>query len=115
MRSLFTQASLMMNEHYNDSALKTWLVLYKMDSTNANFAYFLGQMYLQTSAHKAEALRYLEKAASHIATRYIPDDAYEKSAPPLAYYYFGRALHLNYQFSDAVVNLNLFKKLLSKN
>jgi len=115
VRSLFTQASLMMSEHYNDSALKTWKALYRMDSTNANFAFFLGQMYLQTSAHKAEALRYLERAASHIAAKYIPDDAYEKSAPPLAYYYFGRALHLNYQFADAVVNLNLFKKLLSKN
>ncbi len=50
-----------------------------------------------------------------MVTKYLPDDAYEKSAPAPAYYYFARALHLNYQFSDAIVNFNLFKKMLSKN
>jgi len=86
-----------------------------MDSSNANVCFYIGQLLLQTSAHKAEALKYFEKAASHIVTKYMPDDPYEKDAPPLAYYYLGRALHLNYQFSDAIVNFNLFKKLLSKN
>jgi hypothetical protein len=114
--SLFTQANLMMSEHYSDSALKTWKILYRMDSVNyASVAYFIGQMLLETPAHKAEALPYLERAASKVSPRFIPDDAYEKSAPPMAYYYLGRALHLNYQFSDAIVNMNLFKKLLSKN
>ena len=113
---LFTQASLMMNEHYNDSALKTWMQLYRMDSmNNSNVCFFIGQMLLETPAHKADALPYCEKAASHVVTKYLPDNPYEKSAPPLAYYYLGRALHINYQFSDAIVNLNLFKKLLSKN
>jgi hypothetical protein len=105
----------MMNEHYNDSALKTWMILYRMDSTNANVCFYIGQMLLQTPAHKADALKYLEKAASHIVMRYSPDDPYQKGAPALAYYYLGRALHYNYEFSDATVNLNLFKKLLSKN
>jgi hypothetical protein len=115
IRSLFTEANLMMHEHYNDSALKTFLILYKMDPENANFCYFIGQLYLETPAHKADALPYLEKAASHVVTKYLPDDPYEKSAPAPAYYYFARALHLNYQFSDAIVNFNLFKKMLAKN
>jgi len=115
-RYLFTQASLMMNEHYNDSALKTWMVLYRQDSMhNANVCFFIGQMLLETPAHKADALPYCEKAASHVVNKYLPDNPFEKAAPPLAYYYLGRALHLNYQFSDAVVNLSMFKKLLSKN
>lgn len=115
-RSLYTQANLMMNEHYSDSALKTWKALYKLDSVNyASVAYYIGAMLLETPAHKAEALPYLEKAASKVSARYIPDDPFEKSAPPMAYYLLGRALHLNYQFSDAVVNMNLFKKLLAKN
>ncbi|HXB10926.1 MAG TPA: hypothetical protein VNZ45_02990, partial [Bacteroidia bacterium] len=115
IRSLFTQANLMMHEHYNDSALKTFIRLYNMDQENANVCYFIGQLYLETPAHKADALPYLEKAASKVVTKYLPDDAYEKGAPAPAYYYFARALHLNYQFSDAIVNFNLFKKMLSKN
>jgi hypothetical protein len=112
---LFTQANLMMHERYTDSALKTFLLIYKTDPDNANVCYYIGQLLLETPAHKADALTYLEKAASKVITKYIPDDPYERSAPPPTYYYFARALHLNYQFSDAIVNFNIFKKLLSKN
>ncbi len=48
IRSLFTQANLKVHEHYNDSALKTFLLLYKMDQENANVCYFIGQLYLET-------------------------------------------------------------------
>ena len=87
---LFTQANLMMNEHFNDSALKTWKALYRLDTNNANACYFIGRMLLNTPAHKAESLPYLEKAAAHVINRYLPDDPYEKSAPPLTYYYVTR-------------------------
>ncbi len=112
LRVLFTQASLMMDENFNDSSLRTFQVLYKMDSTNANVGYYIGQLYLATPAHKADALPYMEKAIKHITTKYIPNDPYEKNVSPLAYYFLARAQHINCQFDSAISNFNKFKGLL---
>ncbi|NNM95069.1 MAG: hypothetical protein HKL88_06355, partial [Bacteroidia bacterium] len=114
IRYLFTQGNLMMNEHLNDSSLRTFLQLYKADTQNANVCYFIGQLYLKTPAHKANALAYLRKSVAHISSNYTPDDPYEKRAPAPAYYYYARALHINYQFNDAIYSFNVFKKMLSK-
>ncbi|HSY76815.1 MAG TPA: hypothetical protein VK890_08160 [Bacteroidia bacterium] len=111
-RSLFTDANEMSGENFIDSALHTFLAIYSFDTSNANIAYSIGQLYLQTPTHKADALPYLEKAAKHVTTKYRPDDPYEKSAPPPTYYYLARAQHLNYQFDLAITNFNKFKKLL---
>lgn len=104
-----------MSEHFNDSALKTWKALYQLDTANANAAYYIGFMLLKTPAHKADALPYLEKAAAHVINHYLPDDPYEKNAPPPAYYYLARALHINYRFANAINYFDIFKKRLSKN
>jgi hypothetical protein len=113
-RKLFTEANEMAGENYTDSALHTFLYLYSQDTSNANIAYNIGMLYLQTSNHKAEGLPYLESAARKVTSKYIPDDPYEKSAPPPTYYYLARAQHLNYQFDKAIDNFNKFKKLLAK-
>lgn len=115
IRTLFTQANLMMNENLTDSALKTFMILYHLDTTNSNVCYYIGQLYLKTPSHKADALPYLQKAVLHVVDKYLPDDPYEKSAPPPAYYYLARAQHLNYIFNDAILNLDNFKKRLPNN
>ncbi len=113
-KELFTQANLMMSENFVDSALKTFITMYPMDTSDANVCYYIGQLYLLTEAHKQEALPYLEKAAKHIAQKYHPDDPYEKDAPPPTYYFLARAQHLNYMFDDAIGNFSKFKDLLNK-
>jgi len=113
-RDLFTQGNLMMGENFVDSALKTFIVLYPMDTSDANVCYYIGQLYLMTVSHRAEALPYLFKASKHVAEKYRPDDPYEKDAPPLVYYYLARAQHLNYQFDEAITNFTKFSKLLNK-
>ena len=113
-RKLFTQGNLMMGENFIDSALKTFIVLYPMDTTDANVCYFIGQLYMLTVSHRYEALPYLEKAAKHVDDKYVPDDPYEKNAPPLAYYYLARAQHLNYKFDDAITNFLKFSKMLNE-
>jgi hypothetical protein len=111
-KDLFTQGNLMMGENFIDSALRTFIVLYPMDTTDANVCYYIGQLYMLTVSHRYEALPYLEKAAKHVADKYVPDDPYEKDAPPLAYYYLARAQHLNYKFDDAITNFVKFSKML---
>lgn len=113
-KQMFTDANEMAGENFTDSALHTFILLYKYDTTNANLAYFVGDLYLKTQTHKAEALPYLEKAALHVTSRYRPDDPYEKDAPPPAYYDLARAQHLNYQFDQAIDNFTKFRKLLPK-
>ena len=111
---MFTDANEMAGENFTDSALHTFLLLYNYDTTNANLAYFVGDLYLKTQTQKANSLHYLEKAAAHVTSRYRPDDPYEKDAPPPAYYDLARAQHLNYQFDKAIDNFTKFKKLLPK-
>jgi len=111
-RVLFTQGNLMMSENFVDSALGTFQVLYSVDTTNCNVCYFLGELYLLTDTRKELALPYLKKASKHVIDKYIPDDPWEKNAPPNVYYYLARAQHLNYQFDTAINNLNKFKNLL---
>lgn len=114
-KQLFTEGNLMMGEHFIDSALQTFIVLYPKDTNDANVSYFIGQLYLLTASHRYQALPYLEKAAKHVDEKYKPDDPYEKDAPPQAYYYLARAQHLNYKFDDAITNFVKFSKLLKEN
>ena len=113
-RELFVQGSQLASEGFVDSALSTFLILYRRDTNNANVCYNIGELYLLTPAYKASALPYLVKAGQKVTSRYHPGDPYEKSAPPPAYYYLARAQHLNYQFDNSIDNFNKFKKLLSK-
>ncbi len=113
-KKMFTDANEMAGENFTDSALHTFLLLYKYDTNNANLAYNVGDLYLKTPTHKADALPYLQKAGAHVTSKYRPDDPYEKNAPPPAYYDLARAQHLNYQFDKAIDNFNRFKKLLPK-
>ncbi len=113
-KKMYTDANEMEGEGFVDSSLHTFLALYTFDTSNANIAYNIGKLYLQTPTHKANALHYLEQAGNHVSTKYRPDDPYEKSAPPLAAYYLAQAQHLNYQFDNAIENFNKFKKLINK-
>jgi hypothetical protein len=114
-RMLFTQGNLMMGEGFVDSALGMFKALYAEDTNDANVCYNIGQLYLRTEAHKAEAISYLRKAVKHVDKKWIPDDPYEKDAPPPVYYYLARAQHLNYEFDSAINNFTKFKNLLQEN
>jgi hypothetical protein len=96
----------------DDTTLKFFLRCYALDTTNANVAYIIGKLYLASAMHKAAALPYLMKAVTNIKKKYHADDAGEKHAPPMAYYYLGEAQHVNYQFDNAIENFNTFKKML---
>jgi WD40-like Beta Propeller Repeat len=100
------------DEHLIDTTLSYFLNCYKEDSTNANVAYIIGKLYLSTAMHKAASLPYEERAIKNIKKKYFPDDASEKHAPPLAYYWLARAQHVNYQFDNAINNFNTFKKMI---
>lgn len=104
---------LLMEENY-DMALKNFLQAYKIDSSSANINYNVGYCYLNSPAKKNWAERYLAKAITNVTKNYSPDNASEKAAPPMAYLFYGKALHLNYKFDEANAQYDYFEKNYAK-
>ncbi len=116
----FKEATLIMNnglenrsdERLSDTVISYFKRCYALDSTNANVSYLIGKLLIASAMHKASALPYLQKAVTNIKKKYHPNDPSERHAPPMAFYYLGRAQLVNYQFDAAIDNFNTFKKML---
>lgn len=84
-----------------ERAVKNFLDLWNIDSTNCFINYKVGRSYLLINGQKAKAVPYLEKAVSNANSK--SKDNYKESVAPLdAYYYLGRAYHLNSEFDKAI-------------
>lgn len=79
-------------------ALNEYQLLLKDFPNNKDYIYHLGVCYLNTNIDKPKAIEYL--------TKLIEDngDAYNDNV----YYLLGRAYHFNYQFDEAIENLNTY-------
>jgi len=113
-RAKFTEGNYLILEGNYTQALKNFQEAYRIDSSNANINYKLGFCYLKSATEKGKALQYLEKAVLSTTTNYNDIEPQEKKAPINAYYYYGQALHFNYQFDEAIANYEKFKSFLSK-
>lgn len=111
-RQKFSEGNYLILENNFSLALKTFLEAYAIDSTSANVNYKIGFCYLNSSTEKGKALHYLEKAVLNTKTNYIDMEPREKAAPVNAYYYYGQALHFNYNFDAAIANFEKFKSFL---
>jgi tetratricopeptide (TPR) repeat protein len=108
--SYFKEGSFLMLEENFDLALKNFLEAYKLDSSSANINFNVGYCYLHSATKKALAERYLAKAVTDISKNYRSDDPSEKSASPLALFDYGKALHINYKFDEAIAQYDNFVK-----
>ncbi len=108
-KDFFREGSLLILEENFDQALKNFIRAYELDSSSANINYLVGTCYLKSHIHKTKAEYYLAKAVTNISKNYKMDDATEKAAPPLAYFYYGQSLHLNYKFDDAITWYEKFR------
>lgn len=82
-------------------SVKNFLDLAELDPKNAHINYKVGRSYLLINGKKAEAVPYLEKAVS--ATSSKAKNNYKETKAPLdAYFYLGRAYHLDSQFDNAI-------------
>lgn len=112
-KDYFMEGSFLILENNFQKARENFIKAYDLDSSNANIQYILGFCYLQTDLHKAKAERYLEKAIKDVTKNYKNDDYKEKHAAPIAYFYYGQALHINYKFDLAIENFNMFRTFVS--
>lgn len=108
-KDYFMEGSYLLLENEPDKALENFKKAYEFDSTSANINYMLGISYMQSDSQKEKAEYYLSKAVKNISNKYKSDNAGEKAAAPLAHFYYGKALHFNYKFEEALVEFNAFK------
>ncbi len=110
----FREGNFLLLEDNYDLALKNFIEAYKKDSSSANINFNVGYCYLNSSTKKGLAERYLSKAVTSVTKNYAQDEPSEKSAPPLAHFYYGRALHINYKFDEAAAQYDIFEKQYAK-
>ena len=90
-------------------AVKNFLDLRSLDSTNCFINYKVGKCFLLMNGRKSEAVPYLEKSV--VKTSAKSKDSYKESLAPLdAYFYLGRAYHLDSQFDNAIAAYRKYLK-----
>ncbi len=110
----FREGNFLLQEENYDMALRNFLEAYKRDSSSANINFNVGFCYINYSTTKCLAEKYLSKAITNITKNYKIDEPSEKACPPLAHFYYGRALHINYKFDEAAVQYDLFRTQYAK-
>lgn len=114
-RQLHMEANQMMLENFNDTALRTLLILSNWDPSNANVNYKIGQLYLKTVSEKPMAVEYLERALPKVTRSYDPYDVMIKKCPENVYFLLGQAYHLTYRFDEALAMFDKFSKVANMN
>ncbi len=104
----------LVGEENYDMALRNFLEAYKQDSSSSNVNFNVGFCYLNSSNNKVLAEGYLAKSLKDISKNYQIDNPNEKSAPPLAVFYYGKALHINYKFDEAQIQYDNFLNRYAK-
>lgn len=112
--SYFREGSILLSEEDYENALINFEKAYQIDSSSANINYQIGFCFLQSHSKKSFAERYFAKSIKDINSNYIQDETHEKGAPPLALLYYGRSLHVNYKFKEALIHYTLFKSIYAK-
>ncbi len=105
----FQEAVRLDEENELSQSMLLWTQLATDNPDNANVNYKAGRAYLNTLNMKTAAMPFLAKAVkSDIEKNYDPISPYEKKVPIEVYYYYARALHLNYKLDDARVYYERF-------
>jgi hypothetical protein len=108
-KDYFLEGSYQLLEEDIERAEQNFELAYLLDSTSSNINYLVGICYLENPLKKAKAESYLAEAVKNVSLDYKTDDASETKAPPLAYYYYGQALHINYKFDEAIEAYEKYK------
>lgn len=111
-KDFFLEGSYQLNDAEGDpdKAQTNFEMAYQLDSSSANINYLVGLCYMINPLMKTKAEPYLARAIKNVSANYRADDPSERAAPPLALYYYGQALHVNYKFDEALARFEEFNK-----
>jgi tetratricopeptide (TPR) repeat protein len=99
-------------EEYTE-ALSLYERLAKIDPTNSNYKYRIGQCLMNIPGRKKEAVSFLEAAVKNINLKYKEGRLKETKAPFDAYYYLANAYRINNQIDKALETYQTFKRNLN--
>lgn len=108
-KRVYPVASEQLESGRGKQAIKNFLDLHSIDSTNCMINYKIGRCFLTMNGHKSEAVPYLEKAVVKTSAK-SKDNYKETEAPIDAYFYLGRAYHLDSQFDNAIAAYRKYLK-----
>lgn len=108
-REKWEVANELFSEKFYHQSLRVWKRMLEEDAENANILYHIGRCYLNSNTEKTKALPYLEQVTDKISNRWSPFTHTESNAPVDAYFYLGKAYHLNYDFDKAIESFQKFK------
>lgn len=111
-RQKISKGDLLFVEDDFDEALPLYLDAYKIDSANANLSFKIGICCLNIPSEKHKAERYLKNAVTNVSEKYRESSLKEKHSPPSAFYYYGKALHLNNKFDEAIAAFEKYKTFI---
>lgn len=107
-KRVYPVANEQLEANRSQRALKNFLGLHAIDSANAHINYKVGLSYLKVNGEKHKAVPFLEKAVAQASSK-AKENYKETKAPFDAYFYLGRAYHLDSQFDNAIA---AYKKYL---
>jgi hypothetical protein len=112
IKNIFYEAeSWILFEDYKE-ALPLYLQLLKINPSNSNYKYRIGQCYINTPGEKNKAVSFLEDAVKNINPDYKEGHFKETKAPYDALYYLANAYRINNQIDKALETYTQFKKNL---
>ena len=92
-----------------ERAVKNFLDLLAIDSTNALINYKVGRSYLLINGQKSKAVPYLEKAVANANVK--AKDSYKGEEAPIdVFFYMARAYHLDLRFDHAIAAYRKYLK-----
>ncbi|UTW66251.1 hypothetical protein KFE94_16605 [bacterium SCSIO 12643] len=110
---LFNQAMLDLGQNKVEKASRSFEKLYKLDSTNMNLAYLLGQSYARLDTNLDYAVYLLEKASERYSPNYRVRNFEERNVSEYVFYYLLMAYSLNGNCSKTIGTLNKFYSIYS--
>jgi hypothetical protein len=87
------------------------LKLKNTEYMNANINYKIGYCYLNIPGEEYQAISNLEEAIQNTTAKYKSRSISEEKAPLHAYFWLGRAYHINNELDKALETYNSFKEL----
>ena len=99
---------LLLEENYNE-AIKVFQLAYSKDTANPYLNYKLGLCYLHHPKERYKAEYFLEKSIKYISDDTEENNPDSRTAPPMALFYYGIALHFDYRFEEAIKNFELYR------
>jgi len=102
-KRIFFDADYLMETGFYEEAFNRYKNLLTLDPGNCNILFHCGACCLNIPGNEEQAITYLKEAAEGVTLSYKEKSHKEPGAPVLTYFMLGQAYHLNYQFSEALM------------